>query len=72
MRLRINLVTYSDVQRFVNAVSIIEEDVTLIDSVKHCVSGKSLLGAIYSLEWDEVYCLCDKDISGLLLPWLAQ
>lgn len=72
MRVRINLITTSDVKNFVNAISAVEEDVTLIDSVKHCVSGKSLLGAIYTLEWDEVYCLCDKDITQLILPWIVQ
>ena len=72
MRVRIDLITTSDVKNFVNVVSQVEEDVTLIDSVKHCVNGKSLLGVMYSLEWDEVYCLCKKDISGLLLPWLVH
>ena len=72
MRARIDLVTTTDVKNFVNAVSQVDEDVTLIDSVKHCVNGKSLLGVMYSLEWDEVYCICSKDISGLLLPWLVQ
>lgn len=72
MRIRIDLITSSDVKKFVNIVSQIEEEVTLIDSVKHCVSGKSLLGVMYSLEWDEVYCVCPKDISGLLLPWIVE
>ena len=71
MRARINLVTFSDVKKFVEAVTLLDEEVTLIDSVKHCVNGKSLLGAIYSLEWNEVYCLCDKDITQLILPWLV-
>lgn len=71
-RTRINLVTLSDVKNFVKAVTAIGEDVTLIDSVKHCVSGKSLMGAIYTLEWDEVYCICSKDISSQILPWIVQ
>ena len=71
MKVKINLVTMTDVQKFINAVEPVEENVTLQDSAGHCVSAKSMLGAIYTMEWAEVYCHCTKDISGLILPWIV-
>lgn len=71
MKAKINLDTMTDIQRFVNAVSNVEEDVVLKDSIGHCVSAKSLIGAIYSMEWTDVYVYCDKDIAGLILEWIV-
>lgn len=62
MKQRINLVTLSDVQRFVSVVSSIEEKVTLSDNEGHCVSAKSMLGSIYSLEWTDTFVECERDI----------
>lgn len=71
MRQRINLDTLSDIKEFVNIAGQVAERVTLEDGEGHCVSAKSLLGVAYSFEWNEVYCYCDKDISGLILKWIA-
>ena len=71
MKLQIRLDTMSDIQKFVNAVSDVQEKVMLIDDEDNCVSAKSLLGAIYTTEWSKIYCYCEKDISGLLLPWIV-
>ena len=62
MRQRINLVTLSDVQRFVNAVSTVEEKVTLSDNEGHRVSAQSMLGLLYSLEWTDTFVECERDI----------
>ena len=70
MRAKINLDTMTDIQKFVSVVSKVDEEVTLKDSAGHCVSAKSLLGAIYSLEWADIYCHCDKDIESLILEWI--
>lgn len=70
MRVKINLDTMSSIQKFVDVTSRIEDEITLQDGVGHCVSAKSLLGAIYSLEWETIYCYCEKDISGSILPWI--
>ena len=71
MKAKINLDTMTDIQKFVNTVSSVEEDVTLKDDAGHCVSAKSLIGAIYSMEWATVYCHCAKDISGLIIQWIV-
>lgn len=70
MRIKIRLDTMGDIQEFVAAATAIPEKVSLEDNSGNRVSAKSLLGAIYTVEWDEIYCLCDRDISGHLAKWI--
>lgn len=71
MRQQIRLDTMSDVQNFVKVASRIEEKVILEDNEGHRVSATSILGALYSMEWAHIYCQCEKDISGMILPWIV-
>lgn len=71
MKAKIRLDTMHDIQNFVGAVSSVTEKVTLEDDEGNRVSAKSLLGAIYTMEWANIYCYCDKDISGTILPWIV-
>ena len=71
MRSEIRLDTMTDIQKFVNTVSAIDENVTLEDGAGHCVNAKSLLALIYTTEWTRVYCYCEKDISGKILEWIV-
>lgn len=66
MKVKIRLDTQSDVAKFVNVATKIDVPVHLTDGQNFKVSGKSLLGAIYTMEWDEVFCECDKDIYSLI------
>lgn len=70
MRAKIRLDTMRDIQGFVNAVSTIPESVILEDNDGNRVSAKSLIGAIYTMEWTCVYCYCDKDIHYVISPWI--
>lgn len=70
MKVKIRLDTMSDIKGFVNAVSATGEKAYLKDEESHCVSASSLMGAIYSMEWNCVFCHCDKDISGVILKWI--
>lgn len=70
MRVKIRLDTMSEVNKFVEAVSGFDEKVELVDDEGHCVSAKSLLGALYSFEWDNIYCSCSKDISSSIMAWM--
>ena len=70
MRQKIRLDTMSDVQNFVKVVSRVEAQVILEDNDGHRVSATSILGALYSMEWTHIYCYCEKDISGSILPWI--
>ena len=71
MRQKIRLDTMSDIQKFVEIVSRTNEQVFLEDSTGMRVSAKSILGGLYALEWSEIYCHCDKDISVSILPWIV-
>lgn len=68
-RTKIRLDTLSDVNQFVSEMSTLNEKVWLEDDEGNRVSAKSLLGAIYSLEWNDIYCYCQKDINMHLMPW---
>lgn len=70
MRVRVRLDTMGDIQSFVAAATAVPERVSLEDNHGNRVCAKSLLGAIYTMEWDEIYCYCDRDISGHLAKWI--
>ena len=61
MRVKIELETMSDVSEFVTIVTKIAEPVHLV-SEHFRVNAKSLLGALYTMEWDDVWCECERDI----------
>ena len=65
MRVKVRLDTQKEIARFVNAVASVDVPVFLTSGA-YCVSGKSLLGAIYTLEWNDLWCECDKDIYHLI------
>lgn len=71
MKVKINLDTMSDVQKFVEVTSRVDNEVILEDNNGHRVSASSLLGVLYSMEWASIYCYCEKDISGMILPWIV-
>lgn len=63
MKLKINLDTMSSISKFVDICSRIERPVYLTDeNGDFKVSAKSLLGALYTMEWSDVWCICDTDI----------
>ena len=59
---KIELVTTSDILSFVSIVTDISGSVKLIDDTGFCVNGKSLLGAMATVEWNSLYCVSDEDI----------
>lgn len=61
-RYKIELVTYSDILKFVAVAAKTEDTVKLLDGNGLCVNGKSLLGAIATVEWDSLYCESDSDL----------
>ena len=72
MKAKIRLDTLTDVQGFVNAVSTVLQEVHLSDGHKLTVSAKSILGAIYTMEWSDVYCVCERDIYHLIHKYLVE
>ena len=59
---RINLDTLSQVKTFVNIVNTYESNILLTDGQGYAVNAKSVLGAMYSIEWNELYVESDVDI----------
>ena len=62
MKAKIRLDTMSDVQAFVRIASLQCGNVYITDDSGLRVSAKSLLGALYALEFDELWCESEKDI----------
>ena len=62
MQVRIRLDTTRDINKFVQIVCQIDCPVNLTNGSSYIVSAKSLLGAMYSMEWDNIFCECEKDI----------
>ena len=72
MKAKIYLDTRGSIMKFVNICSKFEEPVYLQDGENFCVSAKSLLGAIATMDWSEVYVVCDKDIRTSISEFLAD
>ena len=62
MKVQIRLDTMHDVQTFVQIATTVKGNVFITDNAGLRVSAKSLLGAIYALEFDELWCETDEDI----------
>lgn len=62
MKVKINLNTKEDVDKFVKITSSIDKNVTLEDDCTFIINAKSILGVLYSVEWDRIYCVCEDDI----------
>ena len=62
MKAKINIDTLSAINKFVNICSTLKCPVHLTDGSQYTVSAKSLLGAIATTDWSEVYVVCEQDI----------
>lgn len=72
MKAKIRLDTLSNIRDFVNAVSTIGGEVYLTDGNDFTVSAKSILGAMCTIEWNEVYCTCDRDIYNIIRTFVVE
>ena len=72
MKAKINLDTGAAIKRFVEICSRIDEQIFLVDGDNFCVSAKSMLGAVATMDWTEVYVACDKDIRASIMEFLAD
>jgi hypothetical protein len=62
MRVQIQLETLSDVQNFVAIASAQKGRVHISDGQGLKVSAKSMLGALYALEFENLWCESETDI----------
>ena len=72
MKVKIELNTMTDVTDFVGIVTGHPGQVYLSDGKHQQICAKSQLGAILAkMEWDEIYCVCDSDISGSIVKFIV-
>ena len=62
MKAKIRLDTMRDITDFVRISTGIIPQVHITDGAGLKVSGKSRLGVMYAMEFDEIWCECDIDI----------
>ena len=72
MRERVNLDTMSKINTFVAVCSRLDYKVDLIDGEGYRVSAKSLMGAIATMDWNQVFIECEKDIYAYVQEFLAE
>jgi hypothetical protein len=70
-RTQIRLDTLTEVNKFVEVMSRLDEPVWLEDGGNIRVSAKSMLACLYSLEWKRIYVFCERDINACLMPWIV-
>lgn len=71
MKYKIVLDTVSDVNTFVKNVTTAKEaNVTVTDNRGLRVNAKSLMGMLYALEFDELWCESDTEIYEKIRQWV--
>lgn len=73
MKVKVRLDTMSDIRQFIDIVSKVDDtDIHLTDGNRVTVNAKSVLGVLYTMEWSEVYCICDKDIYSSIRDFIIE
>ena len=72
MRAKINLDTMKDINDFVRICTRIPVAVHITDGAGLKVSGKSLLGVMYAMEFDDIWCECEQDIYHEIVKFVVE
>lgn len=72
MNAKVNLDTMSKINTFVTVCSRLDCKVDLIDGNGYRVSAKSLIGAVATMDWNQVFIECEKDIYAYVQEFLAE
>jgi hypothetical protein len=62
MKAKIRIDTGSEALRFSNITSTLEGKITVTDNKGLRVNAKSLVGMVYAIEFEELWCESEKDI----------
>lgn len=62
MKAKINIDTLGKINSFVNICARLDGKIDLVDGSGYCVSAKSLVGAIATMDWTQVFVESEKDI----------
>ena len=71
MRYKIRLDTMAEINRFVALAGKHKGKIVLTDGDNFSVNGKSLLGAMYTFEWDQIFCESDTEIYHLIKDFIV-
>ena len=71
MRYKIRLDTMADINRFVGIATKYSGKIMLTDGDNFSVSGKSLLGAMYTFEWEQIFCESETEIYHLIKDFIV-
>lgn len=66
MRVKIRLDTASDAAEFSTLVSSVKGSAIIRDNAGHCVNAKSVLGALYALEFNELWFESEENLYSIL------
>jgi hypothetical protein len=66
MKVKIRLDTMKDINQFVAICSKVSEPVHVSDGAGLKVSAKSILGVMYSMEFDEIWCETEANLYSQL------
>lgn len=72
MKVKVNLDTMSKINAFVAVCSGLDCKVHLIDGSGYRVSAKSLMGAMATTDWSQVYVECERDIYTHIQDFIAE
>jgi hypothetical protein len=72
MKARINIDTLDKIYSFVRICEPLVGDIRLIDGGGYCVSAKSLVGAIATMDWSQVYVESERDIYLYIQDFVAE
>lgn len=72
MSYKIRLDTLSEVNQFVKVASSVPGHVTITDKQGLRVNGKSVLGMLYAMEFEELWCESDVEIYHLIENFLVD
>ena len=68
---KIRIDTMKEAEAFAQSARNVNATVLVKDDDGHCVNGKSVLGMVYALEFNELWCETDSDATFFLNPFLV-
>lgn len=71
MKVKIRLDTGADARRFSNLASTLEGRITVTDNNGLRVDAKSILGMMYTLEFEELWCESERDIYSQIIDFIV-
>jgi hypothetical protein len=72
MRAKINIDTFGKINSFVSICSKFNCSIRLIDGTGYCVSAKSVIGAVATMDWTEVFVVSDEDIYSHIKEFVVE